>query len=270
MRSINSKMKIVNEFYKQYEIYVDLNEDFISELYTVVLKAKGDWINFDYNDSLNICYTDLGLIFHNEKLDDRDEEIINKTIDAIENLINKKSLPTTKIDSKLYGDTFSENGLLISIKDLTEGNIVDKDLLIKYFSENSIKYNEVLHQGHNFDGGASGGSDSFIFFLTSAILSGMSWDMIKYGISEVLNCSQDLVKINILENFHFNKLRKIIEDRSKIEKEDLILTDLKRDENNDLILTFMSKKGKVFVRANDTYQIKEYKYKPYSDEDFIR
>lgn len=242
--------------------YVSKNYDFASQIYTTILEEKGDWINLDYNESLGISYITLNLIFHSLIISDEDNELIDRIKNITENLINEVEikLDINTVDQLDESENIiNKNGLVISFdKNGLEYELLESEIE-KFFSDNNIEYKQISKSGSWFDGGAGSVSEGFIYFLSGAVSSGITWDLIKCFIENKIGRSvYDIIK-NKLENFNFGKLKKEIQDKCKVSAQDLIVKDILKD-NDEILINFESDKVEINLRTDSKYNIIELKH----------
>ena len=245
------------ELLKEYEFYVDANSDFLDDLYTETIQEKGDWINMDYTDSLELCYVDLNLTFHSLELSEDNVTTLNNTVNVIEQLIKIKEVKevNNNIDRfNLYEEIFSNDGIVISISQ--EGGTLDlyKNDIESFFKESNIEYKEISRNLSLVDQGASSGVDTILYFIVNTMSSGITYDFIKFGISKTCKGFMDYTISKKIENLKFKELRKTIEERCRVDSKNLVLKEMNKN-NNEIYFVFIENNSEIHIITNQNYEI---------------
>lgn len=244
----------------QYEVE-EVSFDILDELYTRIIRIKGDWISSDYIETDDWLEVKYSLIFHHPELSEAEKLVINKVDTCINEFfkdykatsghIHTGNIKTKPIDN--------EEGLLISFKDDSGGgSLILTNEIEEVFKKNNLPYSIVTKQKSQFDGGASGGTESVVFFILSSIGSGLTWDVIKTMLSMTLNEPFQYLKVSFIDNFKFNNLRKTIASRINENINSLALLEFYKNEE-EIILEFKTKDKKITVICDMNYIIKELK-----------
>ncbi|MFZ5969592.1 MAG: hypothetical protein ACOYVK_20730 [Bacillota bacterium] len=239
-----------------------ITTDFVDQLNILMIRTKGDWIKFSYDYFNQNYYVTANLIFHDKQLTIQEENLVNQVIRACEQFFAEKNLQQTNQEYNNFDklcNILSREGFILSISELDGCGKLNYEELALLLRENNIPF-EILN-GHQsrFDGGASGGSGSLIFFILGSIASGATWDVIKLAFSKKFDFPFEelsYLRITKFENYKFNKLRNILAERIREEEQDLILREILKDDN-EIILVFKTPKKTVHVRCDSNYDIKE-------------
>lgn len=239
----------------------NFNNEKIEELRALIMRVKGDWISFKYAFFNETYYVDVYLIFRNKTLSVNQEEIVKNIILQCGEFLLKNKYGAIDINinnSDKLSKLLEEDGFILSISENDGSGLLNNKEIEKVFNENDIKY-EVLNIGKSsFDGGASGAAENLIYFIMSSAASGVTWDIMKPILTGNLALPIQSITMKVMDKYNFNKLRKIVADRIRVEERSLILTEMHK-KNSKLNLEFRTSNKKIHITCDSNYNIIDFK-----------
>lgn len=239
---------------------LSITDNDIENLYSKILRAKGDWASLNFYNFNNNFYIEISLIFNAGYQSVEHKNIINKVLKICDDFVNASKVGEVNIYynnlSKLEEIAFDECYVL----SLSEGGggVIDFDVVKKVLNEKHLDYNVVTEKISRFDGGASGSSEEFIAFLSATVASGLTWDMVKMALAYKLGIDIDRIIITCLNKAKFKILRRDIADKIRERSKDLYLKRFE-EKNSKLILVFGCKGTEIEVVCDKEYRIKSLK-----------
>ncbi|EMS72581.1 hypothetical protein [Ruminiclostridium cellobioparum] len=253
------KIKKSSAYSSQYNT-LSITDNDIENLYSKILRAKGDWASLNFYNFNNNFYIEISLIFNAGYQSVEHENIINKVLKICDDFVNASKVGEVNIYynnlSKLEEIAFDECYVL----SLSEGGggVIDFDVVKQVLNEKHLDYNVVTEKISRFDGGASGSSEEFIAFLSATVASGLTWDMVKMALAYKLGIDIDRIIITCLNKAKFKILRRDIADKIRERSKDLYLKRFE-EKNSKLILVFGCKGTEIEVVCDKEYRIKSLK-----------
>lgn len=192
-------------------------------------------------------------------MEESDRKTVSTVLDTIEQFIGSIKIDTYLDNNKVIND-FNGNDEGIILKVIRPGEIITdyKELEI-FLSKENIDYSIVSKISSHAETGASGGESELILFIANTVASGVTWDMLKMGISKIVSPFEE-VSIKLFENIQFQRVRKIVSNRSRIDEKELILFDFRVNEDKGLIeIVFKAGRKYIYIRCDMAYNILAYK-----------
>lgn len=247
---------------KRYEFSSDkIDGNLLDELHVKIIRTKGDWLSYNINYFNSNYYVTANLIFHTPNINKEHNEVIDKVLKECEKFFrenNFKPIQSNYNNLEKLVEMFNNDGFVISIEDEGGGGILHNEQIEKALRDNNIEFEPISIRQSRFDGGASGGSEKFIYFILTTVQSGITYDVLKFLITSKLGIPADYFKISVLDNFKFKRLRKIIADRVREDERDLILNELYKGEE-DITVVFKTRNSKITLICDRNYELKEMK-----------
>lgn len=240
-----------------------LNERIIDDLHTQILQIKGDWMDFKVNIVGENYYIYITLIFDNTDPAVEIERIVNKAIEAYKSYLGdlqESNLKQTPNNFDLLNEIMNEDGFVIKAHQIEEWGVAEE--IKKLLTTKNLDFKIIQHYQSRFDGGLSGGTEDFLFFIGSSVLSGITWDVLKGILTSKFEDERTSIKGASMDNEKFKQLRKVVAERIREDHKGLALTDFYKNEN-ELICEFKIYEPimkTVTVLCDLEYQIKELKY----------
>ncbi|KPU42707.1 hypothetical protein OXPF_37610 [Oxobacter pfennigii] len=236
---------------------MDLTDRGIENLYYKILMAKGDWISLLYNNFNNNFHVDISLIFHTEFQFNENDEIINNVKKICDDFVKDSKVGgvNNHYDNHINLEELASDKCCVLSLFEGGGGVINFDLVKQTLDENKLDYSVITQKITRFDGGASGGSEEFIAFLSSTIVSGVTWDIIKMAIASKLGIDIDRIIIDILDAAKFKLLRLEIADKIREKSKDLYLKKFE-DLSSKLRFIFGCKNTEIEVICDKEYKIK--------------
>lgn len=245
---------------KKYVLSSDtLDANLLDRLHTKIIRTKGDWLRYDidfFNGNYYVC---MNLIFHSPNQTKEQYKIVEKIITECEKFFTENSFKCVNEkynNSEKLAEIVDNDGFIISIADEDGGGILDNKHIEKILRENDIDFETLRINQSRFDGGASGVTGRFIYFILSSVQSGVTYDIIKSLIISKLGIPIDYFKLSIFDNFKFKRLRKIIADRIREDVYDIVLSELYKGEE-EITIVFKTQDQRITLICDKDYEIKE-------------
>ncbi|WP_193065400.1 hypothetical protein [Oceanobacillus oncorhynchi] len=236
-------------------------EEKVEELFISILKIKGDWAHYDLITNENILIVDYDLLFTSTTLTDSDKKVIDMVLNTTKQLIENIKVSTV-IDShdifKSDKDNNEDKGIILKLEKHGEVTTDHKEIET-YLNNKNIKYSVVSKNSSHTESGAGGGGSELLLFIATTIASGVTWDMLKMGLSQIMPPFEGTT-FKVLESYHFKRVRNIVANRSKIDKNELILIDFIKNEDEGLIqMVFKANKKYIYICCDTKYNTLVYK-----------
>lgn len=135
------------------------------------------------------------------------------------------------------------------------------DDLRKLLSSQNVIVKTIRHQQSRFDGGASGGFEEILLFISGSVTSGITWDILKGLLTSRFGSELEHIKATFVDSMKFKRLRRSIADRIVEDHKDLVLIDFYKQES-EIICEFKIYgiiEKTVTVLCDSEYQIRELK-----------
>lgn len=233
---------------------------FLDELHNAVMKEKGDWISLKYTESFGKGIAELNLIFHELDLDETNKQVLNKTVAVIEEKLASESQVQSECNGIFIEDNFKalENeGFILRLEEEGGSGELRHEDIENYLELHNIEFKRLYIHENRFEGGASGGNEEILYFIIGSVTSGITWDLIKGGLTKLLGDFSE-IKIDMFDKINFNNLRKDISDKVRVERNDLILYEMYKNQS-EIILVFKADVLTITVITDSKYKILDLK-----------
>lgn len=253
--NFDSKVKHV----KKFEYYSTLlNQDDVNSLISSIIQKKGDWYTLNYDFSINDMTANITLIFHNPKLSEQENQLIEEVIEECNKFFERAK--SNNCPEKSYCDELlDDEGFLLNITNEVESQIyISRSEIEEILREKNIKYKIVNTSGSQYEGGCSSGADAFILFVIASVKSGITWDIIKSLITSKLNIDFYRLDFQIIDNLKFRRMRKLVAERIHEKPSSLILKSFRKDpKKNKIYISMKCLRKRISVVCNNNYDIEE-------------
>ncbi|CEP67132.1 Uncharacterized [Moorella glycerini] len=254
-QSLESSIRLL----KYYAKYSDkLNATWIDDLHTRILLTKGGWMRFQSQYFNQNYYVTADLIYHNHNLSCKDYLLIDRVFEECEKFFSERNMTSIKTDYNNWDELWrilGKNGAILSIKELGGGGILNNKEIERILVQNKVDFEIICTTKQQFDCGASGVSESLIYFLGGAVLSGATYDFIKNLLFTKLPVPLDSIKVTLIDNLRFSKLRSTVADRIKEEEKDLVLEEIYNDDDK-VFIAFRTPNKRILLVCDQNYVIK--------------
>lgn len=232
---------------KSYKYYLTQeNFNILDELYTRIIKIKGDWISLDCSYLQDTIIAKYYLIFHSNKLSPSDTDIINQILLTIDEFFKEKKLAAIDMDEPSLSQDIQKSGYILC---LTSGRDLDNNEIESLLKQKNISFKILNKHIHRFDGGCNNESTSIIYYIASPIISTILGEIIKKALSSE-------IEVGFIENLKFNSLKKTIASRTKQDIRSLALKEMYRTEK-EIKMIFFSTDKEIIVICDPNYKIKK-------------
>lgn len=241
------------EFYTK-----DSFEEEAETLFTYIMEKREGWTSYDLYKSQRLCIVDYDLIFTRIKLSELDRKTVSIVLNTIKQYIDSIKYDTDLNEFHLNSPENKEQGILLKVSKPGEIN-TNYEELETFLRKEKVDYSIVSKISSHAEIGASGGGSELILFIAGAVSSGVTWDLLKVGISQIIS-PYERVSLKILENHRFKRIRSIVSDRSRIDKKELILCDFLVSEDKDVIkIVFKARRKYIYICCDTDFNIFAYK-----------
>jgi len=259
----NEKLLSETKITARYKYSIDyINKQFIDDLFGIILKTKGDWVDFQYNYFNKNYYVDIYLVYQNE-FTARDKVTNNRVIKACEEYLEIKSASNIKMDynnAEILSKILDDEGFIINIVEEDGSAILNYNAVNEIFKKNKIEYEILNINEYNRECGASMGAEDILYFIAASSASGITWDVIKSIYNVNIKPISDAIKLYIFDNFSFKKMRKTIAERIREEEKNIVLYKMIKDGEKNLIL-FRTENKSIKIVTDNHYNIINFKMK---------
>jgi len=234
-----------------------INKQFLDKIYGLILKTKGDWVDFDLNMFNKNYYLKITLVYHNE-LSTNDIKINTNVIDVckefIESTGGKKDVDDSSNNSDVLSDILEDEGFIINIAEEDGDYILNYNDINLIFKENNIQYSILNINDFQRECGASMGAQDLLYFIVSSSASGITWDLIKNIYKTRIKPNSDAIKLCIYDKFSFKRMRKTIAERIKKDEKNLVLCKMSKDDEK-IFMVFCTTDKTIKIETDFSYNI---------------
>lgn len=231
----------------------------IEELFLNLCHIKTDWLSYDFIFNEFKGKIEITLMFSTKELSEEDKELINLVKNACEVFIKEKSIevPADKFPQRNVND-FTNLGSIVILRE--EGNIgLNYYEVEELLNEKQIPYEILKVNQSHVEQGCSGGHSEIIIFLMNTIASGATYDGVKLFLESIKHKPgySKIIKRKV-DDINYNKLRKVIADRTHVDIYDLILLYFFKDfDKSEIYCVIKTDTKKFHVRSDLEYNIIE-------------
>ena len=249
----NSEQELIRAY--QFSSESILEKDLQKLIYQIKC-TKNDGFNLDYEFTEHDYYIRF-IFFFGKNLTNEDQEIISDIVNECEKLIKNNQIELELV-FKEYGQCFGEEeGFILGVSQ--DDIIISHNDVEEALTDNNINYRLIDVCYSEYEHGCGAGTESFILFIKASIESGITWDLIKAILSVKIGEFGEYVKLNLLDNLRFKKLRKMAADRIREDEKYLVLTDFNRDQEKNMIsISFKCKRKKINMVCDNDYNIESF------------
>jgi len=225
----------------------------LEELFSSLIRIKGDWLTHEIHEDKNNIYASITLLYPFTN-GERVKNIPTEVFEVVEDFINQKK-SITSLEESNENDEEEVEGFLIKIEDHCQ--IEELDILLE-LKKHSLEYEIITSTVKRTETGAGDLLSEVILFVQNTVVSGIAWDIIKSGLIMMSPFSKVSKSIDErkVENVNYNRLRKDIALRISIDSKALILIDMYK-ENDNILLRFKGNDSVITVLCDKNYIIQE-------------
>lgn len=260
---IDFNNKNFDESIEEVESYEFHTEDLFDEkaelLFNSIMEIRGGWASYDLSMNERICIVDYDLIYTGIKLEESDRKTVSSVLNKIKEFIDNIKI-NTDVSDKIHFDPSDNCQEGIILKVIKPGEITTNyEELETFLSKKKVDYSIVSKISSHAEVGAGGGESEVLLFVANTVASGVTWDMLKLGISQIVS-PYERISFKILENYRFKRIRSIVSNKSRIDKRELILNDFLVNEDKGLIqMVFKARRKYIYICCDTEYNILAYK-----------
>lgn len=231
----------------------------IEELFLKLCHIKTDWLSYDFKFNEFKGKIEITLMFNTMELSEEDKELINLVKNECEVFIKEKAIvvPADKFPKRDVND-FTNLGSIVILRE--EGSIgLNYYEVEELLNEKQIPYEILKVNQSHVEQGCSGGHSEIIIFLMNTIASGATYDGLKLFLEPIKHKlgHSKIIKRKV-DDINYNKLRKVLADRTHADIQDLTLLDIYKDfDKLEICCVIETDTKKFHVRSDLKYNIIE-------------